>query len=142
VKKRILTLLALPVGIALAMILTSCGTRTNKNSGTKVTPKYLKGYFRRKPWQEGGHYDARAMALARLSGTPIVIPMSQYSVRASKDGRSYSGTIVGTSPFATPLAGSTTNLVVIPLKISVGSATFDAGASNSCDGNVSALTRF
>lgn len=141
-KKRILTLLALPVGIALAMILTSCGTRTSKNSGTKVTPKYLKGYFRRKPWKEGGYNQARAMALARLSGRPIVIPMSQYSVTASKDGMSYSGTIVGTSPFAKPLAGSTTNLVVIPLKISIGSATFDAGAPNSCDGNVSALTRF
>jgi hypothetical protein len=105
-----------------------------KNIGQKLN---LRGYYRRFPWKQGGRKDAMRMALA---GTTI--PLAQYSFSASKDGQNYTGVVAGTSPFSTPPTGSTINAVVVPLKITIGSTTFDATAPNSCDGNVPALTRF
>lgn len=140
---RIMKIVALTAGAVLAATLTSCQSSTNKNEQAKAPQKlHLNGYFKRRAWKGGGFKEAHKMALARLSGTPTVIPMSSYSVTSTKDGNTYSGSVVGTSPFATPLTGSTTNVVIIPLKISIGSATFDAAAPDPCDGNVSALTRF
>lgn len=133
----------LVVGAAMAIALTSCRTNTSQKEETKVSQKpHLKGYFTRKPWKGGGLKQVHTMALARLAGTPQIIPMTTYSITATKDGQTYSGSIVGTSPFATTLTNSTTNVVIVPLKISIGSATFDASVPDPCDGNVSALTRF
>lgn len=139
---RVIKLVALIVGTALAATLTSCQSSTKKEEGKASQKVHLRGYFKRKPWKEGGFKEAHKMALARLSGKPTVIPMSSYSFTSTKDGKTYSGYVVGTSPFATPLTGSTTNVVIVPLKISIGSATFDAAAPDPCDSNVSALTRF
>lgn len=107
---------------------------TANSNGQKLK---LKGYYRRIPWKQGTHKEAMRMALA---GTTI--PLGQYSFTASKDGQNYTGVVVGTSPFSKPLTASTINAVVVPLKVTIGSTTFDPTAPNSCDGNVPALTRF
>ncbi len=97
----------------------------------------LTGYYTHVPWDGGTRADA---AFQALSGTTI--PMSTYSFVATKDNRTYTGTLVGTSPFASPKTGTTINAVIVPLKISIGASIFDPSAANSCDGNVSPLLRF
>src|ERR1700747_1341312 len=90
----------------------------------------LHGFFAVAPWKEGTHADAIRQSLAATT-----VPMSSYSIMASKDGNSYSGTIVGGSPWGGP---TTTQLsaVVVPLKISIGTATFNPTTTDSCN-NVS-----
>jgi len=89
----------------------------------------LPAYFGVSPWTEGTHADAAIQSTASLT-----IPMSTYSFLATKDGKTYNGTMVGGSPFASPLPGPTPiNAVVVPLKISVGSATFDPTTGDSCN---------
>jgi hypothetical protein len=136
-KQAVLILLATAV---LAVTQLACGPTTTNSSGdapSKSPAKLtLKGYYTHRPWTKGGFKQALNMSQA---GTTI--PMSQYSFTASKDGRQYTGVLAGTSPFATPPAGSTISAVIVPLKITIGSAVFDAGAANPCDANVPALTR-
>lgn len=127
---------------AATLIATQAGCKpkpTENGAAPEISAQkmHLKGYYRRIPWKQGSHKEAMRMALA---GTTI--PLAQYSFTASKDGQNYSGVLVGTSPFSKPLAASTINAVVVPLKLSVGSATFDPTAGDSCDANVSAVTRF
>jgi hypothetical protein len=133
-KHRKLTFFILSVAFALVATLVACKDKVQQKPPEKLR---LKGYFKTRPWTKGTHKAAMKMALAGQT-----IPLAQYSFTASKDGQTYSGVVVGTSPFATPLAGSTINAVVVPLKVSIGSATFDAGAGDACDGNVSSVTRF
>ena len=128
--------------IAVVMLLAvfpGCTSKSAKDEPTSVAGEkmHLKGYYRRIPWKQGGHKEAMLMAVA---GTTI--PMAQYSFTASKDGQKYTGVLVGSSPFAKTLTASTIHAVVVPLKVTIGSATFDPTALNSCDSNVSALTRF
>jgi hypothetical protein len=138
-KQTRLVISALLAGFVLAISQTACSNETNNAppAGARVSQKlHLKGYYSRKAWTGGSHRQALSMALA---GTTI--QMAEYSFVASKDGATYSGTLVGTSPFAEPPAGSTISAIVVPLHVGIGSAVFDPGALNSCDGNVSALTR-
>lgn len=100
-------------------------------------PPVLNGFYLTLPWDGGSHAEAAFQALA---GTTI--PMSSYSFASTKDNSTRTGTIVGTSPFVTPLAGTSINAVIIPLKITIGSTVFDPTASNSCDLGISALSRF
>ena len=79
------------------------------------TPK-LKGYFTHIPWNRGTNEAAAEQAAA---GTTI--PMFNYSVRAGKDGAVHTGTMVGTSPFAATLHGSTIPAVIVPLLGALGS---------------------
>lgn len=136
-QKRILLVLAAATLVAAQA---GCTRRPTKSETAAKTPGqklHLKGYYRRFPWKQGGRKEAMTMALA---GTTV--PMAQYSFTASKDGQIYEGVVVGTSPFANPLTASSINAVVVPLKVTIGSTTFDPTAPNSCDGNISALTRF
>ena len=89
----------------------------------------LHGSFAVVPWARGTHLDAM-----RQSASSATIPMSSYSIVAGKDGKTYSGTIVGGSPWASTLTSTTINAVVVPLKISIGKATFDPTAIDSCSG--------
>jgi len=89
------------------------------------------------PWAEGTHGDAMFQ-----SAVGSTIPMSTYSFAATKNGKTYTGTLVGTSPFATTLMGSSIPVVVVPVKVTIGKTVFDPTAANSCDGGVSTLTRF
>ena len=97
----------------------------------------LPGYFVTQPWTEGTPADAAAQALSSAT-----IPMSTYSFVSTKDGKTYTGTLVGTSPFAATKTGSTIPVVVVPLKVTVGTTIFDPSAANSCDAGVSVVTRF
>lgn len=106
------------------------------SSAQVATPPQLHGYYTHVPWTGGTHSDAQFQAAA---GTTI--PLATYSIVATKDNRTYNGTIVGTSPFAATKSGSTINTVVVPIKITIGTSVFDPTVGDSCDGNVSAQTR-
>jgi len=139
-KKQKRILLVLMAGATLIASQGGCRRRPIKNATAKkiVGQKlHLQGYYRRFPWKQGGRQEAMTMALA---GTTV--PLAQYSFTASKDGQNYTSVVVGTSPFSQPLTGSTINAVVVPLKVTIGSTTFDPTVPNSCDSNISALTRF
>lgn len=97
----------------------------------------LKGYYTHIPWDGGTHADA---AFQTAAGTTI--PMFTYSITATKNNSTKTGTMVGRSPFVAPYTSTTINAVIVPLKINIGNKTFDPTAGNSCDNGVSALTRF
>ena len=97
----------------------------------------LKGYSLAIPWTEGTPEDAVSQA---LEGTTI--PLASYKIVATKNGKTYTGTIVGTSPFALTKTGTKVPVVVVPLKVIVKGVAFDPEAPNSCDGDFSAKTRF
>jgi len=137
-KKRSCLLIALLVGAAFIAVQIACKSKPTERAGKKASEKlHLKGYYRSLPWKQGGRKDAMKMALAGQT-----IPLAQYSFTASKDGQKYTGVLVGTNPFAKPLGGATVNAVIVPLKVTIGSVAFDPTATDSCDSNVSALTRF
>jgi hypothetical protein len=76
---------------------------------------------------------------------PATIPMSTYSFVATKgtSKKPYTGTLAGTSPFASPLSGSTIPVVVVPMVVNINGTVFDPTAPNSCgaEAGVSAMTR-
>ena len=78
---------------------------------------------------------------ASQPGFAQTIPMSTFTHKASKDGKTYTNTIVGTSPFSKILTGTTINAVVIPVVVTINGTTFDPTLPDACD-NVPALTRF
>jgi hypothetical protein len=114
-------------------------TQQNVSAQEQVPPVRLQDFHIHKPWQGGTHADAAIQALAGAT-----IPMFNYSIVATKDGTTRTGTMVGTSPFTTP-ASTSISVVVVPLKITIGSATFDprvaVTGAKPCDGGVAALTR-
>jgi len=103
-----------------------------------VRPR-LHGYSTVVPWTGGTTDDALFQA---ASGTTI--PMAHYNVTGTRG--TYSGVIVGGNPFGKDPDTVNLQAVVIPLIIQVwnGSTytTFDPTKPNSCDGGVSAETRF
>jgi hypothetical protein len=96
----------------------------------------LRGYYTRVPWTGGSREDA--VFQAAIGAT---IPMLNYSFHATKDGHTYNGVMVGTSPFAPP-AGTKISTVIVPLKVTSGGFVFDPTAANPCDSGVSAVKRF
>jgi len=101
-------------------------------TGTIVYPQGLESLKTARPEANGGKANAS-------------IPMSTYSVVATK-GRSkkpFTGTLAGTSPFATTLSGSTIPVVVVPVVITINGTVFDPTAPNYCgaEGGVDAITR-
>lgn len=74
------------------------------------------------------------------------VPLSTYSITATKDTskKPRTGALVGTSPFATALSGSTIKAVVIPIIFNIGGVFLDSTAPNSCyaEGGLSAASRF
>jgi hypothetical protein len=87
------------------------------------------------PWTEGTGDDALNQS---LSGTTI--PMSLYPFASTKDKTLRTITLVGGDPLG-PIP-TTIDVVVVPVVIAVGADVFDPTKPNSCDGGVSALTRF
>lgn len=101
------------------------------------------GYYGVGSWKGGTTKDA-----LRQSDTGTTIPMSSYVYAATKDGRLHTGLIVGSDPFG-PYPGDTVtiNAVLIPLIINIvmpdgSTTTFDPTQPNSCDGGISAESRF
>lgn len=102
----------------------------------QAAPK-LRGYYMSVPWTEGTGADAAFQAA--IGST---IPMFNYTFHASKDNSTRTGTMVGTSPFVTPLAGTTISTVIVPLSVTIGTTVFDPTAPNPCDSGVATTTRF
>lgn len=73
------------------------------------------------------------------------LPSFQYSYKASADlgGGTYSGTIIGTSPFATTKTGVSIKTQIVPLVITINDGTttvkYDPTAADSCNGGHTAL---
>jgi hypothetical protein len=71
----------------------------------------LTANFTHFPWTAGTHADA-----AFYSATGSTIPMFSYSFVGTKDNTTRSGTMVGTSPFASTLTASAINVVICPFE--------------------------
>ena len=108
--------------------------------------KPTKGYYKTEPLAGASQAGATGALVPKVQppgGTTVAaIPMSTYSFVSTKDGKTYTGTMVGTSPFAVTKASATIPLVIVPVKITIGSSVFDPTAPNICDGNISAVNRF
>ena len=102
-------------------------------------PERLVSAHAAKPWTGGTAEDA---VFASRSGATI--PLSTYSIAPTKvkGKKPLTGTLVGTSPFASSLSGSTINAVVVPVIFNIGGTVFDPTAPNSCDSGYSAVNRF
>jgi hypothetical protein len=105
-------------------------------------PPKLNLKYDSKPWADGTPESA-----ARAAKMGATIPLSTYSITVTKDNerKARTGTIAGTSPFASTLSGSTINAIVIPLVFTIGSSTFDPTALNPAgcaDTGASAMDRF
>jgi hypothetical protein len=76
---------------------------------------------------------------------PTSIPMSTYSFAATKGSakKPYTGTLAGTSPFASTLSGSTIPVVVVPVVVNINGTVFDPTAPNYCgpEAGIPAITR-
>jgi hypothetical protein len=98
------------------------------------------------PWAGGTNENAPATQApppGMVQG--LTIPMSTFKHVASKDGISYTSTIVGTNPFdpTTWSNGAPINAVVVPVVFTMtGASPFDPTIGDPCDNNVSALARF
>lgn len=116
--------------------LVTFGTQAPLLAQEATQPK-LHGYYTTIPWTGGSPTDALVSAAAGST-----IPMSNYTITATKDNSTRSGVLAGTSPFASPLSSSTISVVVVPLKITVGTTVFDPTVPNPCDGNATTVSRF
>src|SRR5579863_9719232 len=123
-------------GIGLFVLLGVAPLEVVAQDASAARKPELPAYFGVSPWTEGTHQDAVIQ-----SAVSATIPMSGYSITATKDGKTYSGTIVGGSPFASTLTSTTLSAVVVPLKVSIGSATFDPTTADSCN-STPALSAF
>jgi hypothetical protein len=101
-------------------------------------PTQLNGYHAVVPWAGGTNEDAQAQSVQGAT-----IPMSTFSHVATKDGKTYMSTIVGTNPFvqSTWTSSAPINAVVVPV-VFAGTPMFDPTVGDPCDKNVSALERF
>ena len=83
------------------------------------------GYTRTIPYQ-GSIKEA-------LSAAPATtIPMATFTGAATKDGKSYTDTIVGASPFSPTKTTTTINVVLVPVIVQIGSTTFSPTANDPC----------
>ena len=109
--------------------------------GRDAIPAPQGAFYGVKPWTGGASEDA-----AKASRAGSTIPMSSYSILATKDSgrKARTGTIVGTSPFASTLSGSTIKAVVVPVIVNIGSNSFNPTLPNTCfaEGGNSAVGQF
>jgi hypothetical protein len=97
----------------------------------------LRGYYTSVPWTDGTDEDAAFQAAAGST-----VPMFTYSITATKDNSTRKGTMVGTSPFASPLTATTISTVIVPLSVTIGTTVFDPTAANTCDFGATTVSRF
>ena len=81
------------------------------------------------------------VAVMRAVADAATIPMFDYTVTASRDGKNYSGVMVGRSPFFHGARITTIPVVIIPVKLTMSNgAVFDPTApDDSCAGGNSAV---
>ncbi len=72
----------------------------------------------------------RSMERAIANGATV--QQWSYSTTSSRDGKGYSGQLVGASPFTSPNTATTVTTYLIPLKITIGSTTYDPTANDPC----------
>jgi hypothetical protein len=113
-----------------------------QGQGQTDHPK-LNGYHVTIPWSDTAAANAAGHGKpgggGGGGGNPSTgIPTSPYSVAASKDGNTYTGTLVGTTPL-TP-ATNVISTVIVPLSITIGGVVFDPTQTNGC-ADSSALNR-
>lgn len=77
-------------------------------------------------------YDGSVEDALRTSLAGATIPMSSYGVVAGKNGRSYSGTIVGANPVSATKATTKINVLIVPLIVHIGTTIFDPLVIDSC----------
>ncbi len=76
--------------------------------------------------------DPASNALATWVSAAATLPLWNYTIVASRDGNTYQGTMVGTSPFD---GGSVTTIVqtpILPVKVQLGPYTYDPTVPDSC----------
>lgn len=122
---------------AIAMLGTRQYLSAQDQAQAQPLAQQLKGYFTHVPWDGGTHADA---AFQTAAGTTL--QMFTYSITATKNNTTKTGTMVGRSPFAAPYTTTTIDAVIVPVKVTIGNSVFDPLAQNSCDSNVTTLSRF
>ncbi len=130
----------------LGLTLLGCANlAAQKNDDDDDRKPVLPGFFHTEPWNGTLNSTAAGGTVNGLKTLAVAptgsVPMSSYTFTSTKDGKSYTGVIVGTSPFSAP-ASSTIPAVIVPLKITIGTAVFDPTAPNTCDGGISVVNRF
>jgi len=113
---------------------------TTAGVAQEAAPQQGQMHYGVRPWTGGHPHDALSQA---SSGSTI--PMSEYTVNYNRGA--YAGVLVGGDPYTKGPAPVTINAVVVPLIIQIIKTngtlvTFDPTKANSCDGGVSAETRF
>jgi len=99
-----------------------------------VTPEYTSV-----PWTDGTVEDA-----LQASAAGKTLPLANYSITA-KNGKTYTGVLVGGNPFAHNPHPVTLQAVLIPLVVQIvgkRNGFFDPTAPDPCDGGISAVIRF
>ena len=77
-------------------------------------------------------YEGRTEDAVAAAAAGTTIPMASFTFKATKDGLTYTDTIVGTSPFATTKTTTTINVLIVPVIVTIGSTTFDPTVADSC----------
>jgi hypothetical protein len=77
-------------------------------------------------------YEGSVEGALRASAAGATIPMSRYSIVAGKNGRTYTGTIVGANPASAIKATTKVNVLIVPLIVHIGTTVFDPTVADSC----------
>ncbi|MGH6839226.1 MAG: hypothetical protein ACREDT_10600 [Methylocella sp.] len=118
--------------ILILFLATAALTATTVKLRAQAAAKpHLRAYSIVVPWKGGKAEDAMA---ASKAGTTI--PMASFNFKASKDGVSYTDVIVGQSPFVGPPAKTHVKILLVPLRIHIGTNVFKPSAPNSCGGSL------
>src|SRR5262249_575235 len=91
--------------------------------------RHLRGTYSVVPLQ-----NANTDAILAQVSTGATIPMWSYSLTATKDGKPYSGFMVGRSAFARGKTTTTIPTVIVPLVFTISGTTFDPTAVDTCFG--------
>lgn len=118
--------------ILILCLATAALTATTVKLRAQATAKpHLRAYSIVIPWKGGTADDAMA-----ASNAGATIPMASFSHRASKDGLTYTDLVVGQSPFVGPPAKTHVKILLVPVRIHIGTSVFKPTAPNSCGGSL------
>src|SRR5215471_11851272 len=96
--------------------------------GTTQLPPEWRPYYTVRPLR--GVSD---QAVRRAMAQETTIPLWTYTTTSSRDGQSYTGMMVGVSPFVTPDATATIPTQLVPLRITLpDGGIFDPTAPDPC----------
>lgn len=102
-------------------------------AGAPVAQQQVLHY--RLPW------DGNPDEALRLAAAGTTVQMFSHTVSSSRGG-SYTINLVGSNPWASPLTVARLPLVIVPLKITIGTTVFNAGAVDSCSPTLTPVGRF